>query len=102
MRTLRRAGDLCARYDDSTLVAAAIGQAPRDFDKLVDQITENVRKLGLHNPRAQGSRHITVRSALIACPPGLYEDAEGVVTRALSDLRSSPSESDVETVAASP
>lgn len=87
MRTLRRAGDLCARYDDSTLVAAALGQAPSDFLKLVDQITENVRKLGLRNPRAKHARHITVRSALIACPPGLYEDAEGVVTHALADLR---------------
>jgi diguanylate cyclase (GGDEF)-like protein/PAS domain S-box-containing protein len=100
MRTLRRAGDLCARYDDSTLVAAAIGQAPNEFEKLVDQITENVRKLGLHNPRAKRSRHITIRSALIACPPGLYEDAEGVVTRVLSDLRAEPSEEEVEAVTA--
>ena len=100
MRTLRRAGDLCARYDDSTLVAAAIGQAPNEFEKLVAQITENVRKLGLHNPRAKRSRHITIRSALIACPPGLYEDAEGVVTRVLSDLRAVPSESEVEAAAA--
>lgn len=90
MRTLRRAGDLCARYDDSTLVAAAIGQAPDEFHKLVEQITENVRKLGLHNPRAKRSRYITVRSALIACPPGVYEDAEGVVTLGLADLRGSP------------
>src|SRR4029077_11069523 len=51
MRTLRRAGELCARYDDSTLVAAALGQEPAEFQKLVDQIAENVRKLGLHNPR---------------------------------------------------
>jgi PAS domain S-box-containing protein len=79
MRTLRRA--------DSTLVAAAIGQSPSEFHKLVVEITENVRKLGLHNPRAKRSRHITVRSALLACPPGLYEDAEGVVTHALADLR---------------
>ena len=89
MRTLRRAGDLCARYDDSTLVAAAIGQEPSEFEKLVDQIGENVRKLGLHNPRAKRSRHITVRSALVGCPPGLYEDPDNVITRALSDLRSS-------------
>jgi PAS domain S-box-containing protein/diguanylate cyclase (GGDEF)-like protein len=91
MRTLRRAGDLCARYDDSTLVAAAIGQEPSEFQKLVDQIAENVRKLGLHNPRAKRSRHITVRSALVGCPPGVYEDPDNVITRALADLRSAPS-----------
>jgi PAS domain S-box-containing protein/diguanylate cyclase (GGDEF)-like protein len=91
MRTLRRAGDLCARYDESTLVAAAIGQEPGEFRSLVEQITENVRKLGLHNPRAKRSRYITARCALVGCPPGAYEDAEGVVTRALADLRNSPS-----------
>jgi PAS domain S-box-containing protein/diguanylate cyclase (GGDEF)-like protein len=90
MRTLRRAGDLCARYDESTLVAAAVGQEPSDFRKLVEQITENVRKLGLHNPRAKRSRYITVRSVLIGCPPGVYEDAEGVVTHAIADLRGTP------------
>jgi diguanylate cyclase (GGDEF)-like protein len=102
MRTLRRAGDLCARYDDSTLVAAAIGQAPNEFHKLVDQITENVRKLGLHNPRAKRTRYITVRNALIGCPPGVHEDAEGVVTRALSDMRGVPSESELEAAATAP
>jgi len=87
MRTLRRAGDLCARYDDSTLVASAIGQVPSDFKALVDQIAENVRKLGLHNPRAKRSRYITVRSAMVGCPPGAYEDPDNVITRALADLR---------------
>jgi PAS domain S-box-containing protein/diguanylate cyclase (GGDEF)-like protein len=87
MRTLRRAGDLCARYDDSILVASAIGQEPGEFKALVDQIAENVRKLGLHNPRAKHSRHITVRSALVGCPPGVYEDPDNVITRALADLR---------------
>ena len=90
MRTLRRAGDLCARYDDSTLVAASIGQEPAELQKLVDQIAENVRKLGLHNPRAKHSRYITVRSALVGCPPGVYEDPDNVITRALADLRSAP------------
>jgi PleD family two-component response regulator len=88
MRTLRRAGDLCARYDDSILVAAAIGQEPSELQKLVDQIAENVRELGLHNPRAKRSRYVTVRSALVGCPPGVYEDPDNVITRALADLSS--------------
>jgi len=87
MRTLRRAGDLCARYDESILVASAIGQEPSEFKALVDQIAENVRKLGLHNPRAKRNRHITVRSAVVGCPPGVYEDPDNVITRALAELR---------------
>lgn len=103
MRTLRRAGDLCARYDDSTLVAAAVGQEPGELQKLVDQIAENVRKLGLHNPRAKRSRYITVRSATVGCPPGAYEDPDNVITRALADLRSAPAAvSGAEQIAASP
>ena len=88
MRTLRRAGDLCARYDDRTLVAAVIGQTPDDVRHLVDQIADNVRQLGLHNPRARSGRHISVRPVLIACPPGTQDDAEVLVTRALTEQRS--------------
>jgi PAS domain S-box-containing protein/diguanylate cyclase (GGDEF)-like protein len=103
MRTLRRAGDLCARYDDSTLIASAIGQEPGEFQKLVDQIAENVRKLGLHNPRAKRSRYITVRSALFGCPPGIYEDPDNAITRVLADLRTAPVVvSGAEQLAASP
>jgi PAS domain S-box-containing protein/diguanylate cyclase (GGDEF)-like protein len=88
MRTLRRAGDLCARYDDRTLVAAVIGQTPDDVRHLVDQIADNVRQLGLHNPRGRSSRHITVRPISIGCPPGTAEDAEVLVTRAFAEQRS--------------
>jgi PAS domain S-box-containing protein/diguanylate cyclase (GGDEF)-like protein len=87
MRTLRRAGDLCARYDDRTLVAAVIGQTPDDVRHLVDQIADNVRQLGLHNPRGRSSRHITVRPISIGCPPGTQDDAEVLVSRALAEQR---------------
>ena len=87
MRTLRRAGDLCARYDDKTLVAAVLGQTPDDVRHLVDQIADNVRQLGLHNPRGRSGRHIAVRPVLIACAPGTNDDAEALVTRALAEQR---------------
>jgi diguanylate cyclase (GGDEF)-like protein/PAS domain S-box-containing protein len=103
MRTLRRAGDLCARYDDSTLVAAVIDQGPSDLQKLADQVAQNVRKLFLHNPRAKRDRYVTVRSALVACLPGVYEDPENVITRALADLKSTRVDADEsEQLAASP
>jgi len=87
MRTLRRAGDLCARYDGSTLVASVLSQEPNEVRRLADQIGDNVRKLGLHNPRAKLDRCVTVRSALVGCPPGANDDAETVVARAVADLR---------------
>ena len=86
MRTLRRAGDICARYDGSTLIAATLGQEPRDVQPLADQIAANVLKLKLHNPRAK-SRTIGVRVAVIGCPPGGDEDPEPVIARALAEFR---------------
>jgi diguanylate cyclase (GGDEF)-like protein/PAS domain S-box-containing protein len=87
MRTLRRAGDLCARYDGTTLVAAALGQEPREIQPLADQIADHVQQLKLHNPRAQSSRTITVRVAVIGCAPGAHEDPETVIARALAASR---------------
>lgn len=88
MRTLRRAGDLCARYDESTLVAATLGQEPREIQPLVDRIADNVRQLKLHNPRAKSSRSVTVRATVVGCAPGVHDDAEHVIARALAESRS--------------
>jgi PAS domain S-box-containing protein/diguanylate cyclase (GGDEF)-like protein len=86
-RALRRAGDLCARYDESTLVAAVLGQTPDEVVTLTDQIAENVRQLGLHNPRARSGRYLTVRSSMIGCPPGTADDPEALITRAIEEQR---------------
>ena len=87
MRTLRRAGDLCARYDDSMLVASVLGQGLDETRKLAEHVADNVRRLGLHNPRAKSGRHVTIRSSIIACPPGVEDDAEAVIARAHAQLR---------------
>jgi diguanylate cyclase (GGDEF)-like protein/PAS domain S-box-containing protein len=89
MRTLRRAGDLCARYDESTLVAAVIGQHADEIRPLADRIAESVRQLKLHNPRAKSSRYITTRVNLISCPPGAHDDPEPLIARVLADTRAS-------------
>jgi diguanylate cyclase (GGDEF)-like protein/PAS domain S-box-containing protein len=87
-RTLRRAGDLCARYDDSTLIAAVVGQTPEEAQRLADQVAENVRRLGLHNPRAKQDRYIRILSAVAGCLPGTGDDAETVIERAQVELLS--------------
>ena len=87
MRALRRAGDLCARYDDTTLVAAVIGQHADDVQPLVERIADGVEQLKLHNPRAKSSRYIETRVTIISCPPGAHDDPEPLVTRALAESR---------------
>ena len=87
MRTLRRAGDLCARYDDTTLVAAVIGQHASEVQPLTERIADGVAQLRLHNPRAKGSRYIETRVILIGCPPGAHDDPEPLIERALAEAR---------------
>jgi PAS domain S-box-containing protein/diguanylate cyclase (GGDEF)-like protein len=87
MRVLRRAGDLCARYDDTTLIASVLGQEPDEIRPLAEQIAENIRKLGLHNPRAKASRYITVRPIVIGCAPEEQTDPAPIIAQALADSR---------------
>jgi PAS domain S-box-containing protein/diguanylate cyclase (GGDEF)-like protein len=87
MRTLRRAGDLCARHDDSTLVASVLGQEPEEVERLAEQIADNVRRLGLHNPRSKSGRYVMIRSAIVGCPPDGEQDPDTVIARAQADLR---------------
>jgi len=88
MRAMRRAGDLCARYDDSTLVAAVIGQHATEVQPVADRIADSIAQLRLHNPRAKSSRYIETRVTLIGCPPGAHDDPEPLITRALTESRS--------------
>jgi len=87
MRALRRAGDLCARYDESTLIAAVLGQEPKEIRPLAEQIAENIRKLGLHNPRGKASRYVTVRPVVIGCTPETQDDPMPIIVQALADSR---------------
>lgn len=87
MRTLRRAGDLCARLDDSRLVAAVLGQEPSEVAALAEQIVANVRGLGLHNPRSKTGKYVTIRTAVAGCAPGCSEEPEALIARAQADLQ---------------
>jgi diguanylate cyclase (GGDEF)-like protein/PAS domain S-box-containing protein len=87
MRALRRAGDICARYDESTLVAAVVGQHADEIRPLADKIAASVKQLKLHNPRGKSSRYIETRVTVIGCPPGAHDDPEPVISRALADVR---------------
>jgi diguanylate cyclase (GGDEF)-like protein/PAS domain S-box-containing protein len=85
MRALRRAGDLCARYDESTVVAAVVGQHADEIRPLADRIAESVKQLKLHNPRGKSSRYIETRVTVISCPPGAHDDPEPLIARTLAD-----------------
>lgn len=76
----RRAGDLCARCDAATLVAAAHGQDATQAAALAKRVADKVRGLGLHNPRARSGRYLGVHSAIVAAVPGDADAATLVET----------------------
>ena len=85
---LRRSGDLCGRLSEGTLVALVHGQNGDETRELGARIAENVRGLGLHNPRAQSGRYITIGVG-IAGGSVVKEEPEVLIGRAEDDLRGS-------------
>jgi PAS domain S-box-containing protein/diguanylate cyclase (GGDEF)-like protein len=89
-RVLRRGGDLCGGYDGSSLVAAVLGQEPEQLRRLMDQVVENVRQLGLHNPRAKSGRYIWVRYTVAGISPASTDDPDEIIARARAELCATP------------
>jgi PleD family two-component response regulator len=81
----RRAGDLCARLDETTFVVAVPNQDAEHAASPAARVAEKVRNLGLHNPRAQSGRYLTIRCVIVGADVE-GEDAETLVARARSQL----------------
>lgn len=81
----RRAGDLCARYDETTFVVTVPNQDPAQLTMLAGRVAEKVRSLGLHNPRGQASRYLTIRSAVVGAEAD-GADPEDLLARAKAQL----------------
>jgi two-component system, cell cycle response regulator len=84
--TMRRAGDLCARCDDTLIAASVLGQEAAHADVLVNKIVANVRGLKLHNPRAKSGRYVGVAAASTGGVPGPSDDAQTLIDRVKSEL----------------
>ena len=97
--TLRRAGDLCARYSDSILVASVLGEEDVKAAALADRIVNNVRGLKLHNPRAKSGRYVSVASAVAGGLPHPDDDVDRLVERARRDLEAPRAAEDVKSYA---
>lgn len=84
---LRRAGDLCARCGDATLVASVLGLEQSEAAALAERVTDNVLGLKLHNPRASSGRYVTVASAVRGGVPKPDDEAEELVEQVTRLLR---------------
>jgi len=85
---LRRAGDLCARAAETTLIALVQGQEIDEARALALRIAQNVRGLGLHNPRARWGRHVTVGIGVAGGKITADTHPETVIKQAEEELRS--------------
>jgi diguanylate cyclase (GGDEF)-like protein/PAS domain S-box-containing protein len=83
---LRRAGDLCARYGDSTLVALVHDQNVEQARGLARRIAENVCRLALHNPRSRSGRYISAEAAVVAGVPSQGDTLDSMIERAQAQL----------------
>jgi hypothetical protein len=55
----------------------------------MDQVVENVRQLGLHNPRAKSGRYIWIRYTVAGMTAGDGEPAE-IIARTRAELGATP------------
>ena len=83
---MRRAGDLCARWDDTLIAASSVGQEPAQADTLVERIVANVRGLKLHNPRSPSGRYVGIIAASTGGVPSPSDDADTLLGRVKTQL----------------
>ena len=86
---LRRAGDLCGCDDEKRIFAFTTDQSAEELEDVTEHIAENVRRLGLHNPRGRHGRHVSVSAAVTGCVPSATGTAVQLIEDALARLKES-------------
>ncbi len=83
----RRASDLCARWEDSQIIAASLTTAPDHAQQMADMVASRVRELAIHHPRAATTRFITVSYGLVSSVPNQQDNASQFIVKVLHALR---------------
>ncbi len=90
---LRRAGDLCGCDDGKRIVAFTRGDDAERVSEVAKRIAENVRQLGLHNPRGRSGRYVTVSTAVATCTPSADRTLTDLIDEARGQLQGASSAS---------
>jgi diguanylate cyclase (GGDEF)-like protein len=83
-RRLRRASDVAARVDDSNLLVLAHSSTEANVTEFAEKIAAAVRELGLHHPRSNSARFVTV-SYRIAVAAAKGSGSSDFLKRVLAD-----------------
>jgi diguanylate cyclase (GGDEF)-like protein/PAS domain S-box-containing protein len=81
----RRAGDLCARFGDTSIVVSALGLDDAQAHRMADRVIDKVRGLHVRNPHAEASKTLTVRSVVYTDVPD-DDDVEQLIELVNAEL----------------
>jgi diguanylate cyclase (GGDEF)-like protein len=97
--SLRRGGDLVARYGDDRFVVLLNGGEEEHVARLADQIAARVRGLSIHHPRSAQGRFMTASYGLSHMRPDAKNSPEKLLTIADKDLEANhPAGTDIAAV----
>jgi PAS domain S-box-containing protein/diguanylate cyclase (GGDEF)-like protein len=82
----RRASDLCARWEESQVIAATLSSEPGQAAHLGKLVLGRVRDLAIHHPRAAGSRYLTVSAGIVSSTPEKNDCVEQFIAKATQEL----------------
>ena len=83
----RRASDLCARWEDSQIIAATLTTDATQARQLAETVASRVRDLAIHHPRAAVTRYVTISHGITSATPEHHDNASQFIVRALHALR---------------
>jgi diguanylate cyclase (GGDEF)-like protein len=85
-RCLRRASDVAARVDDSTMLVLAHASSESGVTEFAAKIAAAVKELGLHHPRSTIARYVTVSYRVAVVPAdGDEKNADAFLRSVLAD-----------------
>ena len=96
--TLRRAGDLTARFSDDCFVVLIGSADTKKANDLAERVASKVRSLAIHHPRSEVARFVTVSYGSSAEVPAWSESCSRLIQRAESELASPSSNEGTATV----
>jgi diguanylate cyclase (GGDEF)-like protein len=84
--SLRRAGDLVARFSDDQFVVLIGNSEEVNASRLAESMAAKVRGLSIHHPRSPVDRFVTVSFGVASVVPSKTQNASTLIDQAVQDM----------------